>query len=339
MPPAQRPHPHSGYVPRAATHRRRPAPPGRARTDLATLATRLTPRDLWLTEMLHEHKVLTSHHITDLAFTGHRTANRRLRELYYLGVLDSFRPLTQTGSAPEHYTLGRTGADLLAATRGCDPKALNWRKDTCARTAFSPTLTHTLAINTLLTRLAAHPAHALTTWLSERSATRLWGDWIHPDAYAHYHQHGPDRHDGHNAVLPFFLEYDTGTENPARLESKLPGYAALNTTTGTRTPLLLHTRTARREATLRARLTEAIDRLDLPAATSCDELTPASPTDPVWLPFGPARHGRLPLARLGGHWPDLVPALTDDTTMPPPARATAWPWRPVPPLPPTGQPD
>lgn len=332
MPGANRPHLHSGYVPRAATHRRRPAPPTRVRTDLAALATRLTPRDLWLVDMLHEHKVLTSHHITALAFSGHRTANRRVRELYFLGVLDSFRPLMQSGSAPEHYTLGKAGAELLAATRGCDLGATGWRKDACARIAFSPTLGHTLGVNTLLTALAADGRQALTVWLSERSATRLWGDWIRPDAYAHWHEAGQDR------VLPFFLEYDTGSENLTRVETKLPGYAALSTTTGTRTPLLLHTHTARREAALRRRLAETIDRLDLPAATSCDELTAASPADAVWLPLGPAPHGRLPLAGLADHWPALLPALTDETTMPPPGRAATLPWRPIQPLPPAPPP-
>jgi hypothetical protein len=316
--------PNPGYVPRAAVRRRRPAQPARSRTDLAQLATRLTPRDVWLAEMLHEHKVLTSHHITALAFTGHRTANRRLRELYFMGVVDSFRPLRQSGSAPEHYTLGKAGAELLAARAGVDLAATGWRKDTCARIAFSPTLDHTLGVNTLLARLAT--GSRLPVWLSERSATRLWGDWIHPDAYA---QHGDENH-----LLPFFLEYDTGSYNLARLEAKLPGYAALATTTGTRTPLLIHTATARREAALRHRLTETADRLDLPLATGNAQL--ADPTGPAWLPLTATRAPgeRLSLPQLAAHWPDLVPALAPETVMPTTGRNATFPWRPVPPQPP-----
>ncbi|MFE6158789.1 replication-relaxation family protein [Streptomyces sp. NPDC056486] len=312
-----------GYVPRAASRRRRPAQPDRARTDLARLATRLTPRDLWLIEMLHEHKVLTSHHITALAFTGHRTANRRLRELYLLGVVDSFRPLRQSGSAPEHYTLGRAGAELLAARAGCDLPATGWRKDNCARIAFSPTLDHTLGVNTLLTHLAT--IGALVEWLSERSATRLWGDWIRPDAYAHHATPA-------GQLLPFFLEYDTGSYNLARVEAKLPGYAALAATTGTRTPLLLHTATARREAALRHRLAESTDRLELPIATGNAQL--AEPDGAAWLPLGPTPATRLAPAQLAAHWPGLIPALTSEATLSTPGRHTAFPWRPIPPQPP-----
>ncbi|TGA83249.1 replication-relaxation family protein, partial [Streptomyces sp. MZ04] len=259
------------------------AQPNRARTDLAQLSARLTARDVWLTEMLHEHKVLTSHHISALAFTGHRTANRRLRELYFMGIVDSFRPLRTRGSAPEHYTLGKTGAELLAARAGTDLAATGWRKDTCARIAFSPTLDHTLGVNTLLTQLAA-TGH-LPVWLAERSSTRLWGDWIRPDAYAHY--------GGGSQLLPFFVEYDTGSENLARVEAKLPGYAALASTTGTRTPVLIHTRSARREAALRHRLADSADQLGLLLATGNAQLS--DPAGPAWLPLSNAT---APSARL-----------------------------------------
>ncbi|MGW6482182.1 replication-relaxation family protein [Streptomyces sp. NPDC055059] len=316
--------PNPGYVPRAASRRRRPVLPTRARTDLSQLATRLTPRDVWLIEMLYEHKVLTSHHITALAFTGHRTANRRLRELYFMGVLDSFRPLRQRGSAPEHYTLGRAGAELLAARAGTELAATGWRKDTCARIAFSPTLDHTLGVNTLLIQLAT--AGGLTEWLSERSATRLWGDWIRPDAYAHHTTAG-------HQLLPFFLEYDTGSYNLARVEAKLPGYAALASTTGTRTPLLIHTATARREAALRHRIAESAERLELPIATGNTQL--AEPASAAWLPLGPAPAERLTPAQLAAHWTGLIPALTPDAALSSPGRPTALPWHPVPPQPPT----
>ncbi|MFI5808613.1 replication-relaxation family protein [Streptomyces sp. NPDC051561] len=329
--PTTTPQPNPGYVPRAATRRRRPPQPSRARTDLAQLATRLTPRDLWLIRMLHEHKVLTSRHIAALAFPCQRTANRRLRDLYFMGVLDSFRPLRTRGSAPEHYTLGKAGAELLAAQAGVDLPATGWRKDNCARTAFSPTLEHTLGVNTLLTHLATHTT--LPVWLSERSATRLWGDWVHPDAYAH--TTAPDG----SRLLPFFLEYDTGSYNLARLEAKLPGYAALAATTGTRTLLLIHTAGARRETAIRQRLADSADRLDLPVATTNTQL--GSPTHPIWLPLNPPPTGRLTPTQLAAHWPDITPALTDTSLLPAPAPAPAsgrhapLPWHPTPPRPPT----
>ncbi|MCX4834250.1 replication-relaxation family protein [Streptomyces sp. NBC_01016] len=331
--PASTPNP--GYVPRAAIRRRRPTPPARARTDLAHLATRLTARDLWLIEMLHEHKVLTTHHIHALAFTSSRTTNRRLRELYHLNVVDSFRPLRTHGSAPEHYTLGKAGAELLAARAGVDLPATGWRKDHTARIAFSPTLEHTLGVNTLLTQLATTEGF-LQLWLSERSATRLWGDWIHPDAYAHHTNNTGAT--GPGWLLPFFLEYDTGSYNLARVEAKLPGYAALAATTGTRTPLLIHTSTTRRETALRQRLADTTDRLELPLATTNTGLF--TPTAPAWLPLTTttAPTDRLTLPQLATHWPDLSPAGTPETTLPAPGRHTTLPWRPTPPRPPTDTP-
>jgi hypothetical protein len=322
-------------VPRAATRRRRPLQPSRSRTSLPALATRLTLRDRWLLEMLHEHRVLTSHHITQLAFTSHRSANRRLRALYFMGVVDSFRPLLQTGSAPEHYTLGRAGAEILAATRSTTLDALGWRKELCARTAFSPTLDHDLTVNTHLVTLAAtgrtHAEQQLEVWLSPRSAARLWGDWVHPDAYAHF-RHGP-------TTMPFFLEYDTGTERPlARVEAKLAGYASLAATTGTRTPLLIYTSTPRRETALRTRIADTAAQMQLLLATANAKLTapggPGGMAGPLWLPLGSAASGRLPLAALAAQWPGLIPALTSHDVEPAPGRLAEQAWRPIPPLPP-----
>ncbi|MGP4115024.1 replication-relaxation family protein [Streptomyces sp. 4N509B] len=320
------------YVPRAATCRSRPPLP-RYRSDISALATRVTARDLWLLRMLHEHRVLTTHHITALWNVSRRVANRRLRALHHLHAVDAFRPLVLRGSAPEHYTLGATGVHLLAAHHAVEPSALAWRKDTCARTAFSPTLDHDLAVNSHLTTLAASHHHdrdsELTVWISARSAARLWGDWARPDAYAH-HRH-------RERLLPFFLEHDTGTQPLARVEGKLAGYAQLVATTGTATPILFHTSSPAREASLRRRLAPtAADHGLLVATTHADH--PAAPGG-GWLPLHPPAGERLPLAELAQHWPHSVPALTEqllDGAATPAASAghNAFPWQPVPPLPP-----
>ena len=60
---------------------------------LAALAARLTARDRWLLRMLHEHRVLTTTHITQLAFGTTRAATARLLALYQLRAIDRFRPL------------------------------------------------------------------------------------------------------------------------------------------------------------------------------------------------------------------------------------------------------
>lgn len=313
--------PGSRYTARAATTRPRTA----RHTDPATLSRVLTARDLWLTRMLHEHRVLTTHQIANLAYTSLRSAQRRLRTLHHYALLDSFRPLTQTGSAPEHYTLGPAGAAVLAAHLGCDPSHLGWRPSHTGRVAYSPSLGHDLGVNDLLTRLAAHGRQTTTSrlslWLSERSCVRRWGDLVRPDAYAHWHDHGQ--------LLPFFLEYDTGSQSLPRVEAKLAGYATFATTTGTRPLLLIHTRTASRDQALRRRLAAPTRDLGLFVATSSADFTTTEPWGPWWSPLTTSHTHRTTLINLAQHWPDLRPASNLD-----PSDADTALTLPVPPLPP-----
>jgi hypothetical protein len=324
MPALPRPSygPGSRYTARAATTRRR-SPGGH--TGVAALARSLTSRDLWLVAMLHEHRVLTTHQIARLAYTSLRSAQRRLLTLHRTGVLDSFRPLTATGSAPEHYTLGPSGAALLAAQAGLDPAAVAWRPSHTGRIAYSPSLGHDLGVNDLLTHLAAHtrtaPEAELPVWLSERSAARRWGDIIRPDAYAHWNSEG--------RLLPFFLEYDTGSQSLPRVEAKLAGYATFATTTGTRPALLIHTRTQSRDQELRRRLAHTASQLGLAVATSSADSTTTAPWGSRWAPLKPGAR-RTTLTGLAAIWPDLTPAHLEPTD------ADTLLTLPVPPLPPTG---
>ncbi len=274
--------------------------------------------------MLHEHRVLTTHQITRLAYTSPRSAQRRLRALHRSRVLDSFRPLTASGSAPEHYTLGPIGAALLAAQAGLDPAAVAWRPTHTGRIAYSPSLGHDLGVNDLLTHLAArsrtHPDAALPLWLSERSAARRWGDITRPDAYAHW--------TGRGHLLPFFLEYDTGSQSLPRVEAKLAGYAAFTTATGTRPALLIHTRTQSRDQALRRRLEHTATHLGLHVATSSADFTTTDPWGPWWAPLEPGAR-RTTLTGLATHWTGLAPAHLEATD------ADTLLTLPVPPLPPT----
>ncbi|MDQ1024688.1 hypothetical protein QF035_002270 [Streptomyces umbrinus] len=314
--------PGSRYTARAATTRPRPA----RHTDIAALTRVLTHRDLWLVRMLHEHRVLTTHQIAALAYTSLRSAQRRLRTLHRHAVLDSFRPLTQNGSAPEHYTLGPAGAALLAAHTGCDLADLGWRPSHTGRIAYSPSLGHDLGVNELLTHLAArtHTARdaALALWLSEHSCARRWGDIVRPDAYAHW-QEG-------NHLLPFFLEYDTGSQPLARVEVKLAGYAAFTSATSSRPALLIHTRTASRDQALRRRLAAPAREMGLTIATSSADFTTSTPWGPWWSPLQPADTRRTTLSHLAARWTHLEAAAGLE-----PTDADTALTLPVPPLPPT----
>ncbi|MZG15938.1 hypothetical protein GTY44_21040 [Streptomyces sp. SID5914] len=313
--------PGSRYTARASTTRPRPA----RHTDVPALSRMLTPRDLWLTRMLHEHRVLTTHQIASLAYTSLRSAQRRLRTLHRHGVLDSFRPLTQTGSAPEHYTLGPAGAAVLTAHAGCDLADLGWRPSHTGRIAYSPSLGHDLGVNELLVQLATHgrttPQTGLSIWLSERSCARRWGDIVRPDAYAHYREG--------DQMLPFFLEYDTGSQSLSRVEAKLTGYAAFTTATSTQPTLLIHTRTASRDQALRRRLAAPARDLGLNIATSSADFTTSSPWGSWWSPLGPGDTRRITLADLAARWARLSSAADLE-----PSDADTALTLPVPPLPP-----
>jgi hypothetical protein len=307
----------------------------------AVLAARLTDRDRWIIRMLHEHRVLTSHQITALAFPSYRSARQRLRELFCWSVLDRFQPFISVGTAPLHYVLAPAGAAVLAAEDGRDVKDLGYRHDRAFGIAHSLRLAHTIGVNEWFTALIHRARHdpdmTLGAWWSETRCARHFGDLIKPDSYGRFSAHG--------RAIEFFLEYDLGTEHLAKLANKLHGYHALAAATGITTPLLVWLPTSRREATARHQLTHTWAHLDEPrwvpvATATADLLHPTahpSPADPVWLPLdstgGP--QARRALHDLPTAWPHLPPPTTEPEQTSPPD-TTRHTLRPPPdPTPPT----
>jgi hypothetical protein len=304
------------YTPRPV-----PGQPGRPRTSgrvargpelAAALAARLTSRDRWLLRMLHEHRVLTTGQITQLAFGTSRAATARLLTLYQLRAIDRFRPLIPAGSAPLYFVLDEAGAAVLAAEDGITPSELGYRRDRALAIALSPQLAHATGANGVFTTLAAAarrtPGTALDCWWSERRCAALWGDTARPDGYGRWHEPAPG---AGVARTDFFLEYDTGTENLTRLLGKLAGYAALAARTHITTPVLFWLPSARREAALRARLAgpppggiqaaraAAIPGVPVATATPASASGPAGPAGPAWLLAG-STGPRRPLSQLPG---------------------------------------
>jgi Replication-relaxation len=314
---------------------------------LAALAGRLTARDRWLLRMLHEHRVLTTTQITQLAFGTTRAATARLLTLYQLRAVDRFRPLTASGSAPLHFVLDEAGAYLLAAEDGIAVGQLGYRRDRALAIALSGQLAHTAGTNSVFCALAAQGRRAgnaaLTCWWSERRCTALWGDLARPDGYGQWAEHTPTR----LARTDFFLEYDTGTENLARVAGKLTGYRNLAARTGITTPVLFWLPTARREAALRALLAStagggpSLQPADavpgVPVATTTPQAAAGGtgPADAIWLPAGQPGP-RLRLTQTGGTRPAPLPATVTATRQP--ADDTAppggLPWHPPAPAPP-----
>jgi hypothetical protein len=170
---------------------------------LAALAGRLTSRDRRLCRLLWEHRVLTSHQLTQLAFEHLDTAEDRLRTLTHLQVLDRFRPRRDTGSAPYHYVLGPLGAAVLAAGRGSTVTELGYRRATTLAIAHHPHLAELVAVNGLFCALAGHarrhPDTELVVWLSQRDCQAKWGRVIQA--------HGFGRWRDHHREVGFFLHH------------------------------------------------------------------------------------------------------------------------------------
>jgi hypothetical protein len=261
-----------------------PAPRLRVTAELlASLAARLTARDRWLLGMLHDHRVLTTHHIAHLAFGTIGAATHRLLILHRLRVLDRFRPLVPVGSAPLHYILGPAGAAVLAAERNINITELGYRPDHALAIAHSTQLTHTVGVNGFFTALVAHARASngrpsLEAWWSERRCAAAWGAVVRPDGYGRWREH--------DLLVDFFLEYDTGTEPLHRVAAKLTAYRRLTQATGINTPVLFQLPSPRREHALR----QSLARPPVPVATTNAHVLASAgrdPAGPIWLPHGP----------------------------------------------------
>lgn len=265
-----------------------PARPPMSPDLVAVLASRLRPRDRWLLEILHEHRVLTTHQIQQLAFPSISTTTHRLLKLWRLRALERFRPAMEVGSAPMHYVLGPAGATILAQRRDKTVAQLGYRIDRALAIAHSDKLTHLVGANGLFTALAAHarthPHAELVTWWSERRCQRGWGQYARPDGYGRWREH--------HREVDFFTEYDTGTEPLHRLDAKIADYVALAETTGIAdTPVLFILPNPAREQHLHDRTTTS--RL-LIATTIPDALNAAGgPAAGAWRPLGSPRRRRL----------------------------------------------
>jgi hypothetical protein len=280
---------------------------------LAWLAGHLTARDRWLVRMLFEHKVFTTHQIVDLAFPTRRAANLRLLKLHRWGVLHRFQPQRDLGSHPMHYVLDTAGATLLAHEDGIEPGALKYSREREVGRAYALQLAHTVGCNGLFTALirrARQPGATgeLTRWWSASRCGKQWGDIITPDGYGRWRDAGRE--------VEWFLEFDFGTEQLARLANKLLRYERLATTTGITTPILVWLPTAEREATVRRTLVDTLRTLThpnrVPVATTSATigLDPLDPAEPRWRRVDDTTApGRTCLADLATLWPSL-PAPT-----------------------------
>ena len=174
--------------------------------------------------MLHEHRVLTTDQITQLAFGTTRAATARLAVLYQYRAVDRFRPLAAAGSSPLHFILDEAGALLLATEDGITQGELGYRRDRSMAIALSPRLAHDTGANGVFTALAAAARAsggqaALECWWGERRCAAAWGEHARPDGYGRWSEQAPGQP---AAAVDFFLEYDTGKRaaEPGRRQAR-----------------------------------------------------------------------------------------------------------------------
>jgi Replication-relaxation len=191
--------------------------------EVGSLAAHITERDRRIALDCYEHHVLTTDQLWRLHFTHIRGAERRLRQLYELRVLEHFRPQPKVGegSHPYHWILDEAGALLVADWKGIDRSELRYTRDDGLRLAGSRNLTHHVEANEFFVRLAleAHSAGGeLREWFGVRTLAYMFSGAVVPDGYGVLVMPGA-------RPLHVLLELDRATEAAQVLRDKAKRYA------------------------------------------------------------------------------------------------------------------
>ena len=205
--------------------------------------------------------------------------------------------------------LGPVGAALLGAEDRDEKKWLpQARADRMLGLERSQRLGHMTGRNWFFTALAARARDGggeLHDWVNETGSARhalggllpsvaVWDRLPNPDGAGTWAEDG--------RAVSFLLEYDTGSEDLARLAGKLVGYAVLASVLaddGRAGPVLLFCFTSpRREQSARRALAAARDSAAVRIATAALDPRLICPAGPVWLPLGHGPGGQVRLIDL-----------------------------------------
>ncbi|MEV0155992.1 replication-relaxation family protein [Micromonospora sp. NPDC050686] len=295
---------------------------------LLRLQASITARDDRLLGWLYDHGVLTTDQIAAALFPSLDFAQRRLLRLTALRAVDRFRPnRAYGGSYPYHYVLDQLGYDHVHAQRGLGPPRRDQARRRKQALTARPDLPHLLGGNQLCIDLAAHarthPGTSLDRW-QPASAFHDLGAFYREGGNLQMIARGPaglPRPDGagvwteHGRSVPFFLEYDTGSERLDILTDKIAKYERLYALSVSAWPVLFHLPSARREANLHHRLAAA--RVGTIVATTTAELracTGASPAEQVWQLAGrTGRHRLIDLPYTDTEFPNPIVPRPDGT--------------------------
>ena len=281
---------------------------------LARLRNHINDRDRLILSWLYDHHALTSAQIAHALFPSLDFAQRRLKLLTELQAITRFRPnKLDGGSFPYHYLLDQLGFTYIMGER---QEGLP-RRDEASRRRQSvmtrPDLKHLLGANQFFIDLAGHartePGAALEVWrpASDFHTPILLlrkGDSLHMAATSGVRLPRPDgagvwRQDGR--AVPFWVEYDTGTERLDILTEKIFKYATLAESAQWAWPALFLLPSQRREDNLHNEIAEYLRPPKALWFTANTELltVSGSPAGRVWRAGGLLhRLGVLPLIDL-----------------------------------------
>lgn len=205
--------------------------PGQVTKDFTEVLERLTGRDMELIDALARHRVFTAVQLADLCFPSTWAARVRAVTLVEMEVFARFR---DDNRKAYRYTLGYWGAGVHAWRQGEPAPTRAAVALAVHQLAVSRKRGHLEGVNTFFTRMHAEArqigAVAVSEWLCEDQAAGLFLGKVRPD--------GAGVLTTESGAMPFFFEYDTGTEPLAYLVAKLGRYAAKQPAGGHRLVLL-----------------------------------------------------------------------------------------------------
>lgn len=257
----------------------------RSRAFGSSLLNHLTQRDVDICVNIHEHRFLTTRQIFEIHFTSEIRARVRCHQLFELGVFDRFRPPQRPGSAPWHYVLDRLGIEVVSGVLDTDIAKSYFDRNRPYRLARSPRLIHMRDVNSFFSSLIfavrQRAEYRVTRWWGERKAAANCTGIVHPDGIAKLV--GPPEQPGwEKRSVHFFLELDRGTEESARIASKIADYEEAIVSRHLPRILLLSFPSERRESYVR----DAVGGSALTIATAIQGRHISDPLGANWLPIG-----------------------------------------------------
>lgn len=237
--------------------------PAAVANPLIQLRNHATDRDRKILGWLYDHHTLTTAQIAHALFPSLDFAQRRLLTLTGLQAITRFRPnKLDGGSYPYHYLLDQLGFSYIMGERGLGLPRRDEARRRLQSVMTRHDLRHLLGTNQFFIDLAAHArTHEgckLARWLPASAFHSFSDFWRMGDDMRLAATTGTTlpRPDGHGVwrqdrrAVPFFLEFDRGSERQEVLAEKIFKYATLHAATTWVWPALFVLGSQRREDNL-----------------------------------------------------------------------------------------